>query len=445
MQRYLEGVGGPRAGRSRAWAALRPGPRSERPGSRSRSRTDRGNRSARHGAGPGRSPPPPRGGRHRRGNGRAGRSCRPERRSGPNGRACRSAGWSGSRSARGMDHNRHEDCRRPQPPCRPGTAVETVIAAGRARCLDEVEREVEVQSCPREALKTFGRHGAARRKGVQSRTSSARAASAMMGKKLDPRRDAAARHTVGVAGLDLLDELVEYRPAHQCPERIAHPAHRASFLRQRPGSNLSGCSGPSSNQSSTLVRRRTKPPSRAASTARNGAILDRDADFLHRRDEDEAIVVLRQHGRKQTNQGGPTDRRPAVKPGAVACDTHVDDTAERRVPQVNGRQRPFGRTSPRDARPRSGRRGPAAGSGPETGRVRVTFFRHHRAPRLTDRVQNYVTRARIDKGPRRRIFELAGLFLASAGRTGFNRAGAASVPHSRPSRRRPLGPRRMLR
>jgi hypothetical protein len=42
--------------------------------------------------------------------------------------------------------------------------------------------------------------------------------------------------------------------------------------------------------------------------------------------------------RKQPDQRGPTDRRPHIVPRTVTGDSHVDIAAERRIPQMHGRQ-----------------------------------------------------------------------------------------------------------
>ena len=67
-------------------------------------------------------------------------------------------------------------------------------------------------------------------------------------------------------------------------------------------------------------------------------IVDLDADLLDRRHQEVFVALALQNGREQPHQGGTTDRRAEIEPGSVRSDAHVEIAAERRIPQMYGRQ-----------------------------------------------------------------------------------------------------------
>ena len=69
-------------------------------------------------------------------------------------------------------------------------------------------------------------------------------------------------------------------------------------------------------------------------------IVDYNAAFLDRRDEEVLIPLTLEHGGEELDQGGTSNRRLEIKPSAICCDAHVEIAAERRIPKVDGR-RPF--------------------------------------------------------------------------------------------------------
>ncbi|MNC53204.1 hypothetical protein D3C75_1025950 [compost metagenome] len=71
-------------------------------------------------------------------------------------------------------------------------------------------------------------------------------------------------------------------------------------------------------------------------------IVDLDADFLDRGDEEIIIAVAADDGGEQLDHRLAPDRRAQVVPGTVTGDTHVDIATEVRVPQMHRWQPLFG-------------------------------------------------------------------------------------------------------
>ena len=74
-------------------------------------------------------------------------------------------------------------------------------------------------------------------------------------------------------------------------------------------------------------------------------VIDADADLFHRRHEKVLAVLALEDRGKKPNQRRPADWRAHVKPRTIACDSHVDVAAERRIPQMHRRQRLSGKRS----------------------------------------------------------------------------------------------------
>src|SRR5579862_7078666 len=52
-------------------------------------------------------------------------------------------------------------------------------------------------------------------------------------------------------------------------------------------------------------------------------VVNLDAAFLHRRDQEVIVAFALEYGSEQLDERGPADRRLEIVPGAVGCDAHI--------------------------------------------------------------------------------------------------------------------------
>ena len=109
-------------------------------------------------------------------------------------------------------------------------------------------------------------------------------------------------------------------------------------------------------------------------------VVDHDAAFLDRRDQEVLVPFPLEHRGEQLDQRRPADRRLQVEPGAVGGDAHVEIAAEWRIPQMDRR------------RALAGRRPDCARDGLQPAR-RLPFLRHG-LPGTWDRDRLFSTRSR---------------------------------------------------
>ena len=135
-------------------------------------------------------------------------------------------------------------------------------------------------------------------------------------------------------------KIIEERALHQRPQLVAHPhiglqALRRAFLEPQRVLVIDG---------DDVLHVRTKAQTATAAffldphfDRQERHVVDSDANFFDRRNEDVPIAVLAQNRREKLDERRPADRRTAIEPCSVSRDAHVDIAAVGRIPEVHRR------------------------------------------------------------------------------------------------------------
>src|SRR5262249_6603115 len=162
------------------------------------------------------------------------------------------------------------------------------------------------------------------------------------GEELSPRGNAEHALPADVALLAELDEIVEQRARHLSPEIAADVEIRLKSAGFRLGLEAQRVLAPARHPvidiGAEMQLLALLSLLRLELDREERRVLDGDAAFLHRRDQEILVAFAFEHRGEQLHQRRSPDRGLEIEPSAIGRDTHVEVAAKRRIPQMHRRR-----------------------------------------------------------------------------------------------------------